>query len=288
MKNVIDADDGNGHHHDDDEDDDDDYSDTRSLDSCEEYINFESIRNPSTQLEESISFSWPGIFDDEVLIDGDVVDDTTSSSTSLLEVENREGERQRKLRKMVLSTLLEEDDIAPLFDGATWAGTRLWRAAIRSIQYLAGHLPDAHVHPNIRLPRKIIRTSGCSDDNETKNDDDDYDVISILELGCGLGVPGMIFHLLGCNVVLTDQIDILSQLQKNVDRNFSTPPFSSMSSCEKEGEQNTTSKTSIQAFPLSWSREDVRSLLERVGRSDIGFDIVLNCDCVYEPLYGKR
>ncbi|KAL7525911.1 hypothetical protein ACHAWF_001560, partial [Thalassiosira exigua] len=91
---------------------DDDFSDTESIDSCEEYINFESIRNPSTQLEEAISFSWPGIYEDD--------DDNENAPIN-------EGSTKR-LRKIVVSTLLEEEDLAPLFDGSRWAGTRLGRS----------------------------------------------------------------------------------------------------------------------------------------------------------------
>ncbi len=283
---------------------DDDYSDTKSVDSCEEYIGFESIRNPSTQLEESISFSWPGIYCDQVAVN-EVVDDggidTTSSSTAITSGESSADDdngNRRKLRKIILSTLLEEDDIAPLFDGARWAGTRLWRAAIRSIQYLAGHLPDTYVHPSIRLPKLMSATPNdvsraINADNNNYNNK--HGVISVLELGCGLGVPGMIFHLLGCNVVLTDQEDILSQLRKNVKRNFpsssssrSTLSEDQTTRLDNEQTSTTTTATTIQALPLSWSRKDVHSLLKAVGRYDIGFDIVVNCDCVFEPLYGKR
>lgn len=280
---------------------DDDYSDTKSIDSCEEYIHFESIRNPSTQLEESISFSWPGIYycDDEPdAVDGSVDAGAgvggADAASSLLKNKSVNDDAlygsQGKLRKIILSTLLEEDDIAPIFDGARWAGTRLWRAAIRSIQYLAGHLPDTNVPPDIRLLRTIPNNSIANSNESVTNNN----AVSILELGCGLGVPGMIFHLLGCNVVLTDQEDILSQLEKNVMNNF---PNSSLSSsinsssdqstcCDKV--HDTTAATTIQALPLSWSREDVHTLLEQAGRSNIGFDIVVNCDCVFEPLYGKR
>jgi hypothetical protein len=276
---------------------DDDYSDTISIDTCEEYIHFESIRNPSTQLEESISFSWPGIYCDGVVVDGDGSADVDKTATyaTTPSVEGDAGGNQKKLRKIILSTLLEEDDIAPLFDGARWAGTRLWRAAIRCIQYLAGHLPDAPVHPNVRLPKSLTTTT-TDVSNEINNNDinSKNDAISVLELGCGLGVPGMIFHLLGCNVVLTDQEDILSQLQKNVDRNFRTSSISSISSnseqstCDKDQTNAANTTTTIQAQPLSWSRKDVNSLLEQVGRSETGFDVVVNCDCVFEPLYGKR
>ena len=242
-----------------DGDDASDYSDTDSIDSCEEYIHFQSIRNSETQLEEAISFSWPGIYDDEK-VDG--TDDNT----------------EKKLRKIAISTLLEEDDLAPLFDGSRWAGTRLWAAAVRAVQFLSGHLPDT---------KNMLGSDAPTTDGE--------EVASILELGCGLGVPGMIFHLLGCNVVLTDQIEILSQLEKNVLDNFPNTSdcnkekehptisdnFPNTSDCNKEKEQPT-----INAMDLSWSRSDANSLLEKLGRSDTGFDIVLNCDCVYEPLYG--
>ena len=93
----------------------------------------------------------------------------------------------------------------------------------------------------------------------------------------------MIFHLLGCNVVLTDQAEILSQLQKNVVDNFPSTTEESTSDDGKKKQQPT-----IQAMPLSWSRTDVHDLLEQLEKSTVGFDIVVNCDCVYEPLYGKR
>ena len=84
--------------------DDSDWSDSESLDSCEEFISFKSIRDPSTKLEEAIEFSWPGIFEAAA---GDSPPDG--------EVES--------LRRLRISTLLDEDDIAPLFDGARWAGS---------------------------------------------------------------------------------------------------------------------------------------------------------------------
>lgn len=223
--------------------DESDYSDTDSIDSCEEYINFKSIRVDG--LEEAISFSWPGIY--EEASNNDVGDDTENDG---------EIKENKQLRKLVISTLLEEDDLAPLFDGSRWAGTRLWTAAVRAVQYINGRLP------------------GTEDLIQTK--ENDGKAISLLELGCGLGVPGMIFHLLGCNVVLTDQIEILSQLEKNVLDNFPNAEE------EKKDEE-----VAIKAKPLSWSRTDVNSLLDDLGKSDTGFDIVVNCDCVYEPLYGK-
>ena len=236
--------------------DDDSFSDTGSLNSCEEFISFESIRDPSTNLEQSICFTWPGVYEE---------DDNDGSSTDG-KLDSSKVPSERRLRKVIISTILEEVDIAPIFDGSRWAGTRLWRAAIRGIQYITGHLD---VKPTCweRL-----------NPNPSKR-------ISMIELGCGLGVPGMIYHLLGGNVVLTDQSNILSQLEKNVVQNFPQTAVSSSSNDVPSDLQRDAH--TIHAMPLSWSKESISELLDKLSLSDVGFDIVLNCDCVFEPLYGK-
>ena len=226
------------------EDSDDDWSDTQSIDSCEAYIHFESIRDPSTSLEEAVSFSWPGVYEEQ----------------QHANQQEQNNEEEKVLRKITISTLLEEDDLAPLFGGCQWAGTRLWGAAVRAIQYLTGHLDDA-------IGLELVSSGSNNNSNNNIN-------TTMLELGCGLGVPGMIYHMLGSNVILTDQEDILTQLEKNVLDNF---PSTSL-----DGSQHY-----IRAMPLSWSREGVHSLLEQLHLSTDGFHIVLNCDCVFEPLYGK-
>eukprot|EP00956_Cyclotella_meneghiniana_P007384 scaffold10076_cov69-Cyclotella_meneghiniana.AAC.1 len=228
--------------------DDDTASEAGSVNSCEEFISFESIRDPSTNLEHCICLSWPGIYDESYAssTDGDSIKSHINVS--------------KELRRIKLTTLLEEDDIAPIFDGSRWAGTRLWNAAVRGIQYITGHLESKpafleHVSP---------------DPNQR---------VTMLELGCGLGVPGMIYHLLGGNVVLTDQANILGQLEKNVGNNFPESLSSESTFCRDAH--------SIRAMPLSWSKEGISELLDQLNLSEIGFDIVLNCDCVFEPLYGK-
>jgi len=229
------------------EDSDDDWSDTQSIDSCEAYIHFESIRDPSTSLEEAVRFSWPGVYQEE----------------QQQENQQQQNEEEKVLRKITISTLLEEDDLAPLFGGCQWAGTRLWGAAVRAIQYLTGHLEGAS-------GLELVSSGSNNNSNNNLN-------TTMLELGCGLGVPGMIYHMLGSNVILTDQEDILTQLEKNVLDNF---PYTS--TARVDGSQHY-----IRAMPLSWSREGANSLLEQLHLSTDGFDIVLNCDCVFEPLYGK-
>mmetsp|Transcript_21582 Transcript_21582/g.31924 ORF Transcript_21582/g.31924 Transcript_21582/m.31924 type:complete len:265 (+) Transcript_21582:104-898(+) len=138
-------------------------------------------------------------------------------------------------RSLYLSTVLEQSELAPLFAGAQWAGTRVWHAAIAMIEYLVDNHKDILSSPDSRL----------------------------LELGCGLGVPGMIVHeIFQTKTYLTDQESIMSQLKKNIQSNFSR-------------------STDIHALPLSWSQE-IHPLHEETD-----FDILINCDCVYEPLYGE-
>lgn len=141
-----------------------------------------------------------------------------------------------------LSTILPSTSLAPMFDGTQWAGTRLWRAAILAIRYL-----ELHAGELFKSPSGEQRT--------------------LLELGCGLGVPGMILHsITGCPTVLTDKDDLLEQLQTNIKSNFDE-------------------KQKIYARNLDWT-EGIDHLLHSLpGISR--FDVVLNCDCIYEPLYGE-
>lgn len=176
-------------------------------------------------------------------------DDDESSTDSCLELIQLKSVRNHGLETGVtfsfkegpmlhISTLLEEDRIAPLFSGAEWAGTRVWHACVRAVEYL--------------------------DNNFTAELNNGA---SLLELGCGLGVPGMIARLLGGHVILTDQDSLLKQLRCNIESNF-------------KGDDRITAEA------LDWSREEVQKLLNNTGNNQ-GFDIVLNCDCVFEPLYGE-
>jgi hypothetical protein len=116
--------------------------------------------------------------------------------------------------------------------------------------------------------------------------------------------------------VLTDQPDILSQLERNVHVNFGTGETTTTTTTARGGgrgggegddgddygggggggggdgprrRRNARGGATIRAMPLSWSRDGARRLAEDVGREGGGgFDVVVNCDCVYEPLYGKR
>ena len=96
---------------------------------------------------------------------------------------------------------------------------------------------------------------------------------TLVELGCGLGVPGMVLSALNpqqLNVILTEQETLVPQLQENVTANFRQDDKHNM----------------ISVRPLSWSPDCIPDLLEDIPQSH-PLHVVLNCDCIYEPLYGK-
>jgi hypothetical protein len=205
------------------EDDDDCSSSSEdSNDTLQKFIQFTSHRN-STGLEEAISVTYP-------------LPDTAAQPGILR-----------------LSTLLEEEDMVPLFDGAGWAGTRVWAAAIWGTKYLIENYSD-------------------------KN-------LNLCELGCGLGVPGMVWHQMGNDVVLTDQESIMAQMVDNA-RSIFGESFVDVIDGEELSTESSSKLGKIYAQPLSWSRDGFHKLIQSTGFHG-GFDIVLNCDCVYEPLYGK-
>jgi predicted nicotinamide N-methyase len=175
---------------------------------------FQSIRSP-TGLEIGVKVMWPSLMakDEEV--------------------------------PMELSTCLPEDEIAPMFHGTQWAGTRVWRAAIVALQYL-----EQQNNNSSSSDKKIVRKES-----------------TVLELGCGLGVPGILLHkLFDCTTVLTDMDVLVPQLRANLVEN------------------GLTNDTQIQAQALDWSVKGLEELFQVTQIPK--FDVVLNCDCIYEPLYG--
>jgi len=224
---------------------DHDSDDVEDLDLYEDdYLSVQSIRDSHSDVEESVVVTWKM----------GRRENTEMVHTAVTPV-SREGEDSQTVcdpRVIRISTVLEPENIAPLFSGAEWAGTRVWHAAIRATEYLYDTYGD-------------VFNSHCDTKNIGKK--------SLVELGCGLGVPGMIASkFMGASpVVLTDQSNITSQLIRNVKSNFPE-------NCEADH---------IAVLPLDWSRKAVRSLLKETGLEKVGFDFVLNCDCVFEPLYGK-
>ena len=160
-----------------------------------------------------------------------------------------------------ISTLLPPSSLAPLFSGSEWAGTRLWAAAT--------HL-STHFHKTYVLPPSASASASPSFPPLAS--------ASLIELGCGLGVPGMLAKVWGARKVVLTEMDVLVELGKgNVESNFANGPSSSLS-VSSEG-------AGVEARELDWSRSSVVEVIENSngGRS---FDYILVTDCVYEPLYG--
>ena len=141
-------------------------------------------------------------------------------------------------------------------------GTRVWHAAIRAIEYL-----DKHFSQELHLGA------------------------TLLELGCGLGIPGMIACQLGAQVLLTDQSNILSQLKLNVRHNFPDECRQNENKNDIDNDNN-LHRNIITVRELSWSRLSIQNLMRDLKleyakqQTFHKFDFVVNCDCVFEPLYG--
>ncbi|KAM0013876.1 putative lysine methyltransferase, S-adenosyl-L-methionine-dependent methyltransferase [Helianthus debilis subsp. tardiflorus] len=96
----------------------------------------------------------------------------------------------------------------------------------------------------------------------------------VIELGAGCGVAGFGMAMLGCDVVSTDQVEVLPLLMRNVERNTSRI---------MQMNPDADSIGSITAAELSWGNDDhIRAL-------DPPFDYIIGTDVVYaehllEPL----
>ena len=144
-------------------------------------------------------------------------------------------------KPLELTLKMTPDTIEPVFSGASWAGTVLWRAAARLVDRA------------LLAPGAPVSVAGRS----------------VVELGAGLGVPGMVCARLGAApVALTEQESLVDLLERNVAANFAPE----------------AAKT-IECRELFWSREKARELRdELLGGAPV--DVILCCDCVYVPLYG--
>lgn len=86
------------------------------------------------------------------------------------------------------------------------------------------------------------------------------------------GVPGMAARVAGArDVVITEQDDLLELMHRNLADNAAA--------------LRSSEPGAIVARPLSWGVAETRAYM--AAHPDERVDIVLSCDCIYEPLYGK-
>lgn len=336
-----------------DDDDDEDYGDI-----------FESIQTP-TGLEIGCIVQWPIATGTGALgaatpatvtanlssssrrnpVDNDVDPDPLDDSVTV-EDGMRHSPKKNSVIRLELSTRLPPECIAPMFDGTQWAGTRVWRAAVVALQYLLFHNTNNSHNAPAEDKTEEMAVSSLSTLSQPPRITAST---RVLELGCGLGIPGMILHAVtGCRTVLTDKDDLVVQLRQNLQSNHSSfiidtataaagtssttgndnvvdgnpqqqqqhPTVSSSSLSPMTPSAATTATArhlGIQAHALDWSVPDcVPDLLRRVRKytndqnnnnnlenhennnnaddhedDACMFDLVLNADCIYEPLYGR-
>lgn len=122
-------------------------------------------------------------------------------------------------------------------------GPKVWPAAVGLCNYMAASLSD--------------RLRGAR----------------VLELGCGLGLPGVLAALLGAErSLLTDSgTDVEFAVEVMLDTVF---PKLHQAGC-------------LQFANLEWGTAPTHKFLSNLGE-DAGFDIIICCDCVYEPFFGEE
>jgi len=100
---------------------------------------------------------------------------------------------------------------------------------------------------------------------------------TVLELGCGCGLPGMAAALRGANVTFTDMAAVLPRLQRNIEANLKQLPerFPDAAAALPLAVQAAEKATAAQ---LDWLRleEDLQAGLTPP------YDVVLVADCVYQ------
>lgn len=92
------------------------------------------------------------------------------------------------------------------------------------------------------------------------------------------GVPGMAARIAGArDVIITEQDELLELMHRNLEDNAKVLRIPS--------DYNRADHGTIVARPLSWGVAETRAYFAENPNEPI--DIVLSCDCIYEPLYGK-
>eukprot|EP00252_Welwitschia_mirabilis_P012532 TRINITY_DN2763_c0_g1_i1.p1 TRINITY_DN2763_c0_g1~~TRINITY_DN2763_c0_g1_i1.p1 ORF type:complete len:386 (-),score=70.68 TRINITY_DN2763_c0_g1_i1:210-1292(-) len=124
-------------------------------------------------------------------------------------------------------------------------GTTIWDASMVFVKFLEKNCRKGQFHPSKLKGKRVI------------------------ELGAGCGLAGFGMALLGCNVVATDQIDVLPLLMRNVERNTSRIKQSNMEN------PNSVSLGCVEVVELDWGNQ------EQIAALGPPFDFIIGTDIVY-------
>mmetsp|Transcript_5321 Transcript_5321/g.16255 ORF Transcript_5321/g.16255 Transcript_5321/m.16255 type:complete len:393 (-) Transcript_5321:358-1536(-) len=172
--------------------------------------------------------------------------------------------------------------LSSVWADGTWSGTLLWDSAI--------HLSHMLLSPSslggLRW-RDHIRRGG-----------------SVLELGCGLALPGLVSFLLGASqVVLTDRPLIVELVQEALNKDPELSKITRHSPSQSEDAELTQAgdaakdsakvetegarrRPSLRAVPFSWDEQTAKALLEVEFEGSPPATIIA-CDCIFAPLFGE-
>ena len=134
---------------------------------------------------------------------------------------------------------IDEATIAPLYHDGTFTGSLLWDSAILVSELL---LASAEWRDRVRGS-------------------------TVVELGCGLGLPGWVAHLLGARAALLTDRGAISDLVEAARAWNGSPP-------------------SVAAVEFPWSDDGAKALLSHAHLNGTRPDVLLACDCIFTPLFG--
>ncbi|GLE05799.1 hypothetical protein PINS_up014980 [Pythium insidiosum] len=144
-------------------------------------------------------------------------------------------------RAFELSETLASEELAPIFADA-WTASRVWTAS----QFLSEHL---------------VRLAGTDDCAVQPLSDA---ATSVIELGSGCGLVGLVAATLGAQVVLSDQREALELLQRNAAQNLLTDD----------------ERQRVSVLEYRWGTDPEHALPRAT------FDYILVSDCI-NPIYGS-
>jgi predicted nicotinamide N-methyase len=134
---------------------------------------------------------------------------------------------------------LDEQIVAPLYHDGTFTGSLLWDSAIHVSELL---LSSSAWHERIR---------GAS----------------VVELGCGLALPGWVSHLLGARAALLTDRAAISDLVEH-------------------GRMCNGAPENVATVEFPWSDEGAQTLLAHSLLDGSHPDVLIACDCIFMPLFG--